>query len=482
MTAESWKQRARRGLSWTVISGLIAHGGRLLLLLALARLWTPGDFGLAALIFTLINFLLFFVDLGMSQALLSRADPEPVTLSTLSWAAIGAGILLMLVVLLLAGPAAAFFRLPQLEPVLWLAAPQLPLSAVGLPQRVLWRKELRFAALGRLEVASFGGYAIVTLALALAGYGVAALLWGTLAGQSIAAVLAWAWSRPAQRPRHRFRFAELAAFRSFGLYQLGDRALSYLAQRSDTVVIGRLLGPAALGPYDLTKQMLARPEALINPMLGQVAMPVMARGRGEPAFVATVYLRLVGHISAIQFPIYAFLAVAAAPVLAVVLGAPWRDTAPVFRWLAVYYALHATFNPVGALLLALGAARRAFWWNIMLLAGLAVSTWVGLYGGTLGVAQALGILYLVLQGPFYVWFIRPLTGLSPRRYFAVFLPPLACTVICLPLAAAGVYALPENIWGLAVTAAFYFLGYAVVSWFWQRGFMREALGFFGLKV
>jgi O-antigen/teichoic acid export membrane protein len=194
-------------------------------------------------------------------------------------------------------------------------------------------------------------------------------------------------------------------------------------------MIGKVLGPEILGIYDVMKQLLMRPEALVNPAVCQVTLPLMAARRDDAVFVKKTYLDSLRLMATANFPIYVACFVLAQPLLAVILSGPWAANADVFRILAVFYLLHATFNPIGALQMAKARADLGFYWNLALLFTLPVAVGIGVWYGLNGVGWALLVFLVMSYVPFFRFFLRPLLpDLQVREYVQPFLKPLSCAV------------------------------------------------------
>ncbi len=404
------------GLRATAISALVTQGGRLLLLLVLVRIVAPADFGLLSLTYVFVTFSSFFVDAGISNALFRTTDLPRPTRSALFWLnALLAGVLAGLLVLL-SPLIAAYYATPALAMALQLAALGLVFTALGALHRVLLRRALQFKLLAIIEITAFMANALLTLWLAKWGYGVFALVAGTVLNNLLNTLGYLVFGRRDWWPTRHFRWAAVRPFLSFGLFQMGDRTVNYLAERIDVLIIGKVLGPAALGIYDVLKQILARPEAFFNPVVGQVALPVIAGREHDNNFVKTTYLTNVRLLNTLNFPIYIFAITAAKPLLIIGLGSAWAVQTMTFRWLAVFFLIHSTFNPIGTLVMARGRADLGFYWNLGLLPLLAATTYIGLRSGVAGVSVAMAAVFAALIGPFFYYFVRPLSGATIGEY------------------------------------------------------------------
>ena len=154
-----------------------------------------------------------------------------------------------------------------------------PLSGIAVVSGSLLQRELKFRWLAQREVASYViGYGVVGIALASAGWGVWALVWGNLAQAAVNTVLLLLGRPPSFSlwPDRR-ALAELTYFS--GGFTIG-RIANYLATQGDNLVTGRWLGAAALGVYGRAYQLMAVPSMLFGDVLDNVLFPSLARLQG----------------------------------------------------------------------------------------------------------------------------------------------------------------------------------------------------------
>ena len=403
----------------------------------------PGEFGVLSIVHTLLSFSTFFVDAGVGNVLFRRALPDRETRSALFWWSVGWGSGFALLFASLGPWLADFYQMPRLYAALPLAALGLAFTAAGTQHRVLLRRALRFDLLAKIELVAFVANFGLTVLLAYQGYGCFAVVWGNLANMVGATLLCFMAGERDWMPRFYFRRALVRPFLSFGLYQMGERGANYLAERSDVLIIGKILGPEALGLYDVMKQLLSRPEAMFNAVAGSVALPVMAERADDAAFLKKAYMGLTRRLNALNFPVFVFCI--AFPGLLLGLGPNWLEQAAVFQWLAAYQLLHSTCNPIGALQMAKGRADLGFYWNLLLLLLLPLSVLLGLRGDLVGVAAAIFGLFLAIQPLFFWWMVRPLIPVSWKTYYFSWLPPLLAALLSALVAKMAIWPVGDTV-------------------------------------
>src|SRR5258705_7933698 len=165
------------GMLW-LSAGKAAYAGMQLAVLAiLARFVSPTDFGVVSAALVVIGFSAIVSQLGLGPAIVQRPELEPRHVRAAFRASLLFGVFIGAALWFGAPAIAGFFRTLDVQPVLRALACVFPLQGLGTVAESLARRDLRFRWLATLDVKAYGvGYGLVGVALALAGFGVWALV------------------------------------------------------------------------------------------------------------------------------------------------------------------------------------------------------------------------------------------------------------------------------------------------------------------
>ena len=455
--SESLTLRAARGVRWTTTSMIVVTALQLAQVAVLARLLPRTDFGLMAMITVVLSFGAAYADMGLSNAVIYRQDATRDQLSSLYWLNILAGVGVYAAVVALAPVIAAFYREPRLLHLLPLAGLMFVIAPFGQQFQALLQRSLRFRFLAAVDMCAAAVGAATAITCAFAGLGVLSLIAGQLANAGVRAATLCTIGWRSERPKLHFRWHDTMGFVSFGLYQMGERSLNQLTSNLDYLVIGRMLGPAVLGPYAIAYQLVVMPMMKMNPVLMRVAFPVFAMRQNDLATLRTGYARVSGLLAFAICPFLVALVILAPVVVPVVYGPKWADAIPLVQVLGVMALLKILANPSGAVFLAIGRANVGFWLNlgtaVVALGGFVVAA---TYGGAMGVAWAWAA---IAAGAFSVilLLLRRLIGLGLGEYFAALRRPLWIVAATGLVVATGCWALAP-----AVASQLLLLGVLVV--------------------
>ncbi len=415
--------RTLRGLYWM----FLCTGGQavvqLVVLVVLARLVSPGEFGVVAAALVVVGFSTVFSQLGIGPAVVQRPDLQPAHLRTGFTLSVLLGTFLGGLLWLLAPAVADFFHQENLTGILRVLALVFPLQGLAVVAESLVQRELRFRLLGFLELAAMAiGYGGVGIALAFAGWGAWALVAAHLCQNTLKTILLLAVQPHPKRPLLQGRaFRELLFFG--GGFTIA-RFSNYLASQGDNLVIGRWLGPVALGIYGRAYQLMQAPASLLGQVLDRVLFPAMARVQDQREKLAAAYRRGVALIALATLPASAALLLLAPEMVQVLLGEKWDAVLAPLQILAAGMLFRSSYKLSDSLVRATGAVYRRAWrqgtYAVLVFTGAVIGQFWGLAGVAVGVVLALAINFLLMAH-----LSLALTGLSWRGFAGAHVPGLA---------------------------------------------------------
>jgi len=465
----SLRGSAVRGVKWTSVSMVATTVIGLVQLAILTRLLSRTDFGLMAMIATVIGFAQVYADMGFSGAIIYRQDSSRDVLSSLYWLNLMGSAVIFVIMIAVSPLVAAFFHEPRLTDLLHWASLIFVIVPFGQQFQMLLQRELLFERLGFIEIVSSVLGLCVAVVSALAHQGVYALIWAQLSAAGLrAALLAlYGWRR--WTPRLHLRLADLKGYIGFGLYQIGERSIYYWAANIDYLLIGRYLGPEQLGVYTIAYNLVVMPLTKLTPVLTRVAYPVFAKRQNDDAALRRGYLELIELVAFTTFPLLVGLAASASVAVVTLFGAAWVPSVLLVQLLTPMGMTKTISSPSGSLLLAKGRADIGFWFNVINTAVTVGVLYVAVRFGTAAVAaahSALGVVALPLE----LYFLWRVTRLQAGAYLRRLFKPLLTSVVmgtCVYLTCLAVRdVLPEPVaLGLLVAegAAVYFIMWRLVA-------------------
>lgn len=404
-----------RGASITILG----QGGKIAIqfasIVVLSRLLSPADFGLVAMlgVFTALGELIR--DFGLTAASIRAKSLTNSQKSTLFWINFGIGLALFVIMTACAVPISLLYgddRLIWLTPVI---ATIFIINGAQAQFMVELARNLRFTALAVTEVlGQFAGFcAAVAAAVAGLGYWALAIQMVTAFGVTlIARAVSARWL-----PGLPSRSSGIGSMVKFGGHVGASQMLSYAANNVDTLVVGLRWGATPLGFYNRAYQLISLPVfQLLNP-LTNVVLPLLTRVREDPRRLWSILLTVqaaLGYTLALALAVGAGNADAA---FALLLGAQWAESVPIFQILAigacfqvlsfVNYWVYLTFG-IGRTMLQSSLITKSI--------GIALPV-IGSSFGILGVAGGYAVA-LMISWPINVLWLRRAVGMPARPFVA----------------------------------------------------------------
>ena len=415
---------ASSGAKWMLASSASAQLIQLLQIALLANILTPGDFGLVAMLITFIIFAQLVSDLGFSNAIIHKQDASADSLSSLYWLNIITGLAVFSCFIYLSPWIVAFYNEPLLYEIIEYAALMLLIIPIGSQFKILLQKNLQFRLIAIIEVSSSVAGFVVAMLMALLGQGALSIIWGLLIKSAFSSIVLFiiGW-RYDWLPILRFKIDDIRGYIGFSSYQLAEKIVKFLNQRSAHLVIGYLLGAQALGYYYLAFNFSILPFQMISTVFAGVSFPVFSKVQGDNAKLRRGYVFILKLLSMINLPaLMGFIVVAPAFVL-LLFGEQWLDTVFPLQVLCIVSILQYISNSTNPILLAKGRADLAFKWNLLIMIIQIPLLIIGayLYGMT-GAVLSFALSQTIFTPLSYLLLIRKLIDLSFSEYIMSIMP------------------------------------------------------------
>jgi O-antigen/teichoic acid export membrane protein len=302
-------------------------------IMVMARLLTPKDFGLYAMVTTVTGFLWMFQDAGLSTATVQRQQITHAQVSNLYWVNIGVGGVTTLLVAALSPVVAWFFREPRLLAITLVLSGTFLFASSTVQYIALLNRQMRFGAIAIIYIVSLLAGYLTGVGMALLGYGYWALVGAAVTQVAVKFVLAWLFS--GWRPKLPSRKTQTWHMLTFGANITAGSLIYSLARGADNLLIGRFFGAAAVGLYSRASILLIRPLEQFTIPINAVLVPALSRLQTEPDRYRRTFLRVYEALALTSFLSTGLLLALARPLTLVVLGTKWEQAAPIFAGFSI---------------------------------------------------------------------------------------------------------------------------------------------------
>ncbi|MBE9004341.1 lipopolysaccharide biosynthesis protein [Fortiea sp. LEGE XX443] len=397
------KVRSVRGGAIT----LFAQGLKFVLNVAsnivLARLLTPGDYGLVGMVTAITGFVTIFRDLGLSMATVQKEEINHEQVSTLFWVNIVVSIVTSMITVAIAPMIAQFYNEPRLTWITIAISSGFIISGLGVQHQALLNRQMQYKVLMTRDILSMVAGIASAIAAALYGLG----YWALVISPLVTAVVGTAglWIACSWRPGLPARKAGVKSMLVFGSNLTGFNVVNYFARNLDNVLIGRVWGAQQLGLYAKAYQLLLLPLQQINAPVAAVAIPALSRLVDSPERYRQAYLRILEKLTMVATPLVIFMIATSDWIIQLVLGPQWSEASPIFSLLGIIALTQPVSNTTGWLFITQGRTSHMFQWGIVGSILSVIAIIAGLPWGATGVAASYSISGLLIRTPLLFWYV-----------------------------------------------------------------------------
>ncbi len=313
--------------------------------IVLARLLSPLEFGLIAILVVFYEVGRQVIDGGLGLSIIREKEADDRDFSTVFYASVVMAIAFYGFLFAIAPFVARFYEEPILEPLLRVYGLMVPVSAFTVIQRSIMLKRVQFKRLALMRVPGHILGAALGITMAWQGFGVWSIVAYHFSRDLIMAIFFWiasSWHPSLTFDKLRFRHHY-----SFGYKLMFTSLLGTLSRELYSLVIGKQFSVETLGQYRRSKVLVQFPSMALGGVIQDVTYPLLSRMQDNPERLARSFRSLVRSVSFVSMPMMATLIVTAGPLIELVLGTQWLGAVPIFQVLCVSGAvipLHAVMR------------------------------------------------------------------------------------------------------------------------------------------
>ena len=383
------RRRAVKSTAWFGVTRIGVQVSLWLVTIVLARLLTPGDYGLFAMALSILAFVEIFQELGLDAAIIQRQQVTREQLNGVFWFVVGASA-----------------------------------NSFGMVPQTLLTKEIHLHRRSMAEAAGVIVSIPVALGLAYGGYGVWALILGHVARAvalniTLAVLARWV-------PGLSVTFRGMRQILTFGLQIFGGRVIATLSTALNIAIVGRMLGGRAVGLYAMGRGLADGPHRISTSVINQISFPIFSRIQDDRATLVRYFLMISKYLAIISLPVQVGIALLAAELVPVVLSESWNEMVGILQIFALGGIAAVLPLPSAPLLQARGRPEVILRFGWISSTAVAVALLLGATFGLKGAAIAWLVAFVPARSILLLLGLREL-GLSVQGYLRQLLSPLLAT-------------------------------------------------------
>jgi PST family polysaccharide transporter len=353
--------------------------------IVVARILSPGDYGLLAMGTVLLSFITLLGESGIGATVITVRDITAEQTAQINGAALLMGAGSFLIAGLAAYPVGLFYHSPALPPVIVALSLTLLITSFRVVPGALLQRDLRFPRVAAIDAGQATVQAATTIVLAMLGFRYWSLVLGAVLG-SMVGTIATVMARPYQLRWP--RWDTLRPVLPFTRNVVAGRLFWYAYQNSDFIVAGKRLGALALGAYSYAWTLASMPVDKISALVTSVTPSIFSAAQHDVPTLRRYFLTVTEGLAVFAFPLTVGMALVARDFVPVVFGDRWLFMIGPLQVLAAYTTVR-TISPIAAQVLAVtGDTRFLMYMSGIAAVVLPTSFYIGSRWGTIGIAVA----------------------------------------------------------------------------------------------
>ena len=333
--AENLKSQTVRGVWWSFLEKYSTQGVSFLITLVMARILTPGEYGLIGMLAIFMALGQVFIDGGFANALIQKKERTETDYSTVFWINVSIGLLSYIILFFSAPAIASFYNQDILIPIIKIYGLNLILSSLAAVNKVKLTIDINFRTQLKISLISSVLSGIVGIVCALNNFGV----WSIVAQSNVAAAMTAILSFVFVKWKPSFVFSK-DSFKS--LFSFGSKLL--VAQIISTVyvylyhlVIGKKYSKEELGLYTKAGLFGQMVSTNLTSVMTRVSFPVLSRVQNDDAQLMGAYRKFIGMVAFIVFPVALGVCGMARPLIVALITDKWIGCVPFIQILIFAY-------------------------------------------------------------------------------------------------------------------------------------------------
>ncbi|SEI54112.1 polysaccharide transporter, PST family [Alkalibacterium gilvum] len=356
----------------------------------LARLLTPTDYGVVAIVNIFLVFFDMLADMGFGPAVIQNKTLDKKDISVIFRFSLYVAVALGLLFSVMGQPVNIFYGADVYVPIFMVLGINVFFYGLMVVPRALLLKQKDFKRVNVVEIIASVINGVVAIILALLGFSYYSIIIGQIVQIVITFIMYYSYTKISLDQK--VRKEPITKIWNFARNQFVFNFINYFSRNLDNILIGRYMNGAQLGFYNKSYQISLYPNQLLTGIITPVVQPIMSQYQNNLTVIKDTYLRMVRLLANLGIPLSVFCFFAADNIIFFLFGDQWGQSIPVFRILALSIWQQMIASSTGAFY---QSSNRT---DLLLLSGIQSMTFnvIGIiYGVYLGSIESVATLVVI---------------------------------------------------------------------------------------
>lgn len=407
----------------------------------LARLLTPHDYGIVAVVIVFTTFFTTFSDMGLSTAIVQRKDLTKSDIDNIYTFTVYISVILMVIFYFFSYIIAEFYGSSVYVNVGKLLSISLFFNALNMVPNGILNRDKKFVTIAVRTVIVYVLSAVLTIILAFLG----AKYYALVAQAIFSAMFTFIWNVITTKPKFMIKYdnSGLKKVASYSIFQFAFNLLNYFSRNLDNLLAGRFIGSTQLGYYNKAYTLMQYPVSNLSGIITPVLHPILSDYQNSKEILYQKYMTILKLLMVIGVWAEAICIFAAPEIIYIMYGSNWGNSIICFKLLAISIATQMMSSSAGAAFQALGNTRLMFMQGCINTAITVLSILIGIFSGKTIYTLALWVSISFIVNFIISYFF--LVVFAFKKQFSKFLFELIPYIIIGVIVFLSVYVYPEKI-------------------------------------
>lgn len=319
--SENLKDKTLRGSKWSAIESFSLQAVQFGVMLVMARLLTPADYGTVGIVAIFTAVAQSMVESGFSQALIRKQNRTDLDCTTVFYFNLVVSIALYIICFIAAPFVASFYENPILCPVMRAICLVFVFNGLAVVQRALFTAKIDFKSQAKATLIAAITSGVLGVGSALWGAGVWALVIQQLTNSFILTSTLWILSK--WRPRLEYSWQSFRDLFGFGSKFMVSGIINTIYNNISGMIIGKVYSASTLGYYSRAHHFSSVPSSTISTIVSKVAYPVLCSVQDQDERFQKIYRKLIKQTAYVVFSCMLLLSAVAQPMVKILIGEKW---------------------------------------------------------------------------------------------------------------------------------------------------------------
>lgn len=332
------KKNVLTSLIWKFLERGVVQGMQFILSIILARIVTPSDYGMIAILLVFIQIANVFIQSGFNTALIQKKDSDDLDFSSIFYLSIFVAVVIYIILFCIAPFVARFYSQPLLKSLLRVISLSLFFGAINSVQSAYVSKTMQFRKFFYSSIGAVCGSGILGIIFAYLGFGVWALVIQQLVNISLSCIILWftvEW-----RPKFIFSINRVKSLFGFGWKLLCSGLLDTIFRNIYNLIIGRVYSSEQLGVFNRGQQFPQVIATNLDGSIQSVMLPTLSANNDDIVEVKRITRKSISMSAFILMPCMFGLAAIAKPLVIILLTDKWVSCVPFLQLACVSYVIY----------------------------------------------------------------------------------------------------------------------------------------------